>query len=351
MSDYSEELKALNPTDPGQARRLYEIQQALINQAEQINAAHKKVREEKVEVDNASKGNVKEVVCADEITPVLSKLADSIVLSNVSDTVKSFNGNPRELNKWIKSIEKHVLFTSGSLQSPECVKVAFKTSKNTVSDFISRALSDKKPVTWDILKSSLTERFGEKLDTQTLLLRLRKYVQRPDQGVQVFAEVILTKAAEIYKKDDDLNHWIVQKELISIFVKGLRSKAVARKVLAKDPQDLDAALDAALEATSRDIRLKAHGLVSNSQDLDVETRVEEPMDVSEVTTTPGKSKSYSAQSHRTSRNTWTPEGKPICNYCKGINHMYRDCLKRKEKRATQYKSPQDGRYNGKSSLN
>ena len=50
--------------------------------------------------------------------------------------------------------------------------------------------------------------------------------------MQVFAEVILGKAEEIFENDIDLNMWFIQKELVTILS---RSKPVDRKILATNP--------------------------------------------------------------------------------------------------------------------
>ena len=112
----------------------------------------------------------------------------------------------------------------------------------------------------------MKKRFGEQLDLQTLVLRLRAITQRPQQSLQVFAEVINSKAAEIYK--GDVNTAFAQSELVSIFAKGMHSKAVARRLLERNSLSLSEAAAIATMLSEQQNHLAAHGLTDEPMEVD-----------------------------------------------------------------------------------
>ncbi len=68
--------------------------------------------------------------------------------------------------------------------------------------------------------------------------------------------------------------------LVSTFAKGLKSAAARRRVLIKNPADLDQAVLLATESETSEARLAAHGISTKNETLD--TRDIEPMDVSVI---------------------------------------------------------------------
>jgi len=328
------DIKSLDPTNPEHFDKLKQYHQYVLHQQELLKEAHQNYLVEKENAEKEAQTRIQTPPPPppqNTLAPVLEKLSGQIGLQNISDTVRPFSGNPKELTKWFKAIEKHVLMVHGLIQNEECIRVAYKTSKSTVSDFLTRYIKDNASKSWAELKKELQSRFGEKLDQQAKLQILRKFSQKHDQGVQVFAEVILGRGSEIF--GDDINHWFIQKELVAIFVKGLRSKPVARKVMIKNPETLAAAVAEANLATERDSRLKAFGLEDNFSQ-----REEEPMDITQVSHQKGKWTNRPWQGSNNSprdysRNQWQGD-KPICNFCKEVGHMWRSCPKRRNKGKT-----------------
>lgn len=306
-------LASIDPADPADLPKLKEAHAHLVGRAAELEKAENEF------VAHIKKLDAEETSA---LSKVIEKLAGNLGLQNVGDTVRQYGGEQRDLLNWFKSIEKHVVMMHGSAVSDECIRVAYKASRNAASEFIGRYLRDTKSCTWQDLKVKLESRFGEQVDAHTKLTRIRKYVQKYDQGVQVFGEVILSKASDAFSQKD-LEHWFIQKELVLIFVTGLRSKAVARKVMSRDLSTLEEAITCAVEATQRDSRLKAHGLLSPTQD---DERDIEPMDVSQVRMSgrPMSGRPSGGQGHR---NQWN-DGQPICNFCRQMGHMYRRCPQR-----------------------
>ena len=128
------------------------------------------------------------------------------------------------------------------------------------------------------------------------------------------------KASDIFS-ELDLEHWFIQKEIISIFVKGLKSINVARKVMNSNPKTLDQAVHLANEADERQVRLRAHGLDTRRQ--------EEDMEVEEVSKIKPSHRQQNSTGNKPA-NKWQ-DGKPICNHCGKVGHFYRDCYQRQNR--------------------
>ena len=238
-----------------------------------------------------------------QLAETLNNLGDRIATQSITDVVDTYSGKPRELNRWLKNVKKHVLLTYGHLGDNECKVTAFRRCQTAVSDFLGEYLKANENATWAECKAELKRRFGESVDLQTKILRLKKFKQKPLQSVQVFSEALAIKALEIY--EDDIGSGFIQRELVSIFCQGLESRFVARKVLEENPLTLAAATTAALRLTEQQNRLVAHGLG------------DEPMEVNLLSQkNPKKTTKYTYQ--------WK-DNKPICYKCKQLGHMGRDC--------------------------
>ena len=214
--------------------------------------------------------------CSPNVIPdVLEKLTFNLGLQAISDSIHPFSGLSKYFDKWIKSIEKQVLLHYSSIEGNECIRIALHTSRGAVSGFITRFIKNNDDVTWSQLKQELVYRFGEITDFNTKVVKLRSLTQREGQSVQVFGEIILGKAIETYS-EKDIDSPLVQTELTSIFIKGLKSKEIAQKLSRANPENLHKAIKIAVEETQIETRLKAQGL-SNKP-----TYMHEPMEIDQM---------------------------------------------------------------------
>ena len=195
------------------------------------------------------------------------------------------------------------------------MKTAYRKSDRPVSNFLTKYLDEHQHCTWQECKEELRRRFGEALDPQTKLMRLRKYKQKPMQSAQVFAEVLHMRANEIYGDGPaGVDSEIAQRDLVSTYVQGLSSKFVAKKVVALNPRTLADATTLAIQFTEQSVRIHAHGLGED-----------EAMDVNAIDRRRGPKKTKAQSQFK-----WK-DGKPVCRKCNEVGHMGRECKAPKEK--------------------
>ena len=257
-----------------------------------------------------------------DISQTLTNVGQHISDQTICNQVQIYSGKPKELSSWLSQIEKSVFLAMGETDCTVCRRIAYKRSTKTVSDYIEVNLRKQADQPWQAFKGEMKKRFGEHLDLQTLVLRLRAITQRPQQSLQVFAEVINSKAAEIYK--GDVNTAFAQSELVSIFAKGMRSKAVARRLLERNPASLSEAAAIATTLSEQQNRLAAHGLT------------DEPMEVDEVRqSTKAIKKPRTSPKGKPGYEYKWQDNKPVCYKCSIPGHMGRDCRVNLAKRSGQ----------------
>lgn len=249
------------------------------------------------------------------LSGTLSDVSRHMASSAIAQTVTvNFDGKAKELPRFLEEIEKYTLLCTKELNDKDLIDAAYQFSRRTVSDFVGYVRKNDPDISWADFKALMKERFGEKADPQTLLMRLRNFAQRPGQSIQVFAGIVLKKAMEIF--DEDLDTAYAQRELVSIFAKGLKSKTIAKKVIGDYPKTLADAVALAVRLEEKEGRLSAHGLRG------------EPMEVDAVNSKRDNPRGGNKGSSNS--NGWR-DGKPICFNCGKLGHMARDCRSKKKK--------------------
>lgn len=207
------------------------------------------------------------------ITSTLDGLNRQIGNANTAQLIEKYNGKPAGFLRWIRSIEQVAAITYGIPNSEQLAQVALMSSQGGVTDFLLRFIKKEKKFQWDTLVEQLKQRFHVCKDQHTLILELRKLKQQAKQTPHSFAEYINTKASEIYSVEE-IQTAIVQRELVSTFVSGLRDQQMAVRVLRKGPLDLHSAVKSANDEMLIANRVEAHGFKVSTP-----SRVEEPMEV------------------------------------------------------------------------
>ena len=171
----------------------------------------------------------------------LSLKMDNFNNSLGASQIKSFDGNPKEFKRWVKSVEKHALLER--IPTDKIKFVAFKTSSGAVSDFIHRYVTGEPDLTWDILKHELSVRFAEITDSQHAFMALRNVKQEKNENVQIYAERLLSLAEQAYEGAD--NARVTEQQLVGFFVDGLYSDRLKLKIMRDNPTTMQDAIDSA----------------------------------------------------------------------------------------------------------
>lgn len=118
-----------------------------------------------------------------------------------------------------------------------------------MGDFIKRYLTEIEASgelpSWNDLKQFLKNRFAEITDSQHALAIMRKMRQNSNESVQIFAERILQVAEDAYTSEN-LDHEIIQKQLVDIFTDGLSFDFLRMKVLRENLKTLENAVQVAM---------------------------------------------------------------------------------------------------------
>ena len=266
----------------------------------------------------------------DRLGNTLERLGMQLTTQAISASQQlSFSGKARDLLPFLADVEKHVFLATGKKNDEDLRRAVYQFTHLTVSDFITEIVEDQPNITWANLKERLIDRFGERLDPQTLLIRLRNYAQRPGQSIAVFAELIRKKAVEIYS--DEINTQIAQRELVSILAKGLKNKTISKKILLEHPSNYRLAVETAIDTEEKEQRLSAHGLRH------------EPMEVSEVR---GHDRRQESRYKHDSRNHgFKKKPRPVCYNCGSPDHFIADCKAPRKQRYLQGQGQGDKKLN------
>ncbi len=173
----------------------------------------------------------------------LAGLSKTIGAQAVSQVVNPYSGEPHLFKGWVKNIEKFALLTNST---DERVKlIAYQSSVGPVGDFIHRYLKDHPQNTWAQLRTELTSRFAECTDPQLALQLLRKLKQQPGEGVQVFAERLLTLAEDAF--NDPNAQDVIEQQLIRFVIDGLYSDNLKMRIMRENPVRFQAAVLTAMQ--------------------------------------------------------------------------------------------------------
>ncbi len=202
----------------------------------------------------------------------LSSKMDSFNNNLGAIQITPFDGNPKEFRRWIKAVEKHAALESVPLNRIKFI--AFKTSKDAVSDFIQRYLKNDPNIAWDDLKQELAIRFAEISDPQHAFMVLKTVKQKKDENVQIFAERLLSLAEQAY--EGAAAAVVTEGQLVGFFIDGLYSDRLKLKVMRDNPPNMQAAINSA----RAEYNLQQRFQLRTGRNVFVQdSNVNEPMDI------------------------------------------------------------------------
>ena len=206
------------------------------------------------------------------IATQVGKISQSIDTQQISAQVPVFSGNSAEFTTWMKTIDKFIV--TENLTDLQVKKIAHRSAKGAVGDFITRWLRDNPAGNWATLRHQLAERFGEINDVHFQMSLLRKIRQGDNENVQIYAQKLLSKAEQALRGQDAQQY---SRQLIGIFLDGLSNDQIRIRVMRENPEQFDNAVQIARQEQILQQRLGRIPLADTFTH-----RFEEPMEIDHV---------------------------------------------------------------------
>ena len=260
---------------------------------------------------------------------------------NVLDSIRKFDGEGQQkFTDWLRDMEKARVTTQGD--DPQMKRLAALTLVGPASEFVLRTVREDPLITWADLKKALRERYSNLADEQFARQVLKRLRQGASEGLQNFAERIYIAAEEAFV-GQDLTSAVIQQNLVEVFVDGLISGHIARKLIKTKPATLT---DAVKVASGEDLATKAYNLRRGEVPMEVDVMgagaststamstlinsvsqlTEQVGKLTKMVTTTNKGKGGGRGRAPTFKYTGT--GDPICAKCDQPGHIRRDCPKK-----------------------
>ena len=224
------------------------------------------------------------------IEHAINKLGHEIHLGNLISSIPLWNGNPSQIDDFLRAVEatRNPASTEYSLTKSAHLRTT-GLAKEVLSKYLSETASAS--ITWSAAKKLLIATFEGPRDSRTALEKMRKIRQSSEMSLAVYAQLILNELP--YAFPDMLSaDPLIQRELISVFIKWLMNPRVKNKVIISDPQTLSAALTAATNESKIQARINAFRTTPTQQttkhdhfsNLSQPQVLHEPMDCTHLST-------------------------------------------------------------------
>ena len=217
-----------------------------------------------------------------QIKEAIADLGNELNISHDLGAIPYFNGNPNDVDRFVKAIEAAPRITSdGDSTGIDALKVRMAHARTTglaktcLSGYISQTRSAD--ISWTAVKERLYANFGKPRDARISLERLRKFRQTNEMSVAVFAMLIRNEIPHAFPNSNPSDA-LVEREVSSIFVKGLLNKRIKAKLIAADHATLKENLDLAVKESKTQARIAAFNATTGPNETEVPYH--EPMDCS-----------------------------------------------------------------------
>ena len=193
----------------------------------------------------APRANNRDIRLAETIT----SLKNVLISQGVHQWVAPYYGDKRGLKQWIKQIEKYA--TLSRIDGEGMKALAYQTARGPVSDYLTRKITEGAfaQENWAGMKANLIAKFAEVTDPSYAMQLLRQTRQRKDESVVVFSERLIDLADEALL-GQPINNAAIERQLVGIFIDGLRAHPIRFKLLKANPQTMGAAIDLAVAEES-----------------------------------------------------------------------------------------------------
>lgn len=205
-------------------------------------------------------------------------VSDKLGVLGSSLQMQLYEGNPKQFLNWIKSIEKQAMLDN--LNDDSVKRLAFRTSRGAVSDFIQRFLTERSKSNWVQLKQELTTRFAEVSDQMHAFTLLRSVKQNSGESVQIYAERLLALGKDSFPVGTDAQ--TIERQLIGFFVDGLNQDGMKMKLLRENPDTFNGAVNAAMQEQNLRKRFNLRTGIGRDDQSHRDHRQLEPMEVNHM---------------------------------------------------------------------
>ena len=172
-----------------------------------------------------------------------SNLERTLHQNSLALHITSYDGtDPSLCRHWIDEIEKWA-YNSQAVDEDK-KNALFITAKKTVSDFIQRYIDENPDCTWLDLRKEVLSNFANISDAAHALDELHNVKQEKDESLSVFLERLRTLSLDAFQEinlEEEGANKLSQRQLVNVFIDGLQSDRIKRKILACECQDLNTA--------------------------------------------------------------------------------------------------------------
>ena len=200
------------------------------------------------------------------ITSALKDVVQELRVQNLVKHVRQFHGEgTTKFSNWLKDMD----LLSASCDSARMRVLATLTLGGTAGTHVARIIREEPQIGWSGLREKLRARYSDLTDPFLAQEKCRRMRQHKSESVQNFAERLLSAANEAFT---DLQSANVQSMLVDIFQKGVTSDHLARHLIRKRFQTLDAALEFAEDEQKADrtFEMYRHAQPSTEEPMEVD---------------------------------------------------------------------------------
>ena len=175
----------------------------------------------------------------------LDKVQNEMTFMGAVNTIRRFDGSPKNFKGWISKIEKHKMIMGGEAEMG--IRLALSTSDGAASDWIRMYWAEKKAqrvdLDWNDFKTTLQTRFGEADSDTAALDHLTRMTRAAKEPVAMFGERVHVAAREAFGAEGIANP-VAQSVALLTFMRGCKSPSLVRSLCRNKPATL-------LEAVNR----------------------------------------------------------------------------------------------------